>query len=133
MKKKENWALALSIIALLIGVAGCFIKIEPISYDYMGILVGVLSLLVTALIGWQIHPLIDIRNLRKEISNERTKAYIDSERNITATFIAISDYYYSTLTGKQQPENEKLYNYIYSIGFQAYYMQAELMISRLTE
>lgn len=114
MKKKENWALALSILALLISVVCCFIKIEPISYDYMGILVGVLSLLVTALIGWQIYSLIDIRNLRKEISNERTKAYIESERNITATFMAISDYYYSILIGKQQPEDEKVYKYIFN-------------------
>lgn len=66
--KKENIALGLSGIAVLISISCCFIKIEPVSYDYMGILIGVLSLLVTILLGWQIYSAIYIKDsLRKEV------------------------------------------------------------------
>lgn len=64
--KKESWALVLSGVAVAISIACCFIKIEPVSYDYMGILVGVLSLLVTILIGWQIYNAIYIKESLKK-------------------------------------------------------------------
>lgn len=86
--KKENWALFLSIIAVAISVGCYFTKTEPISYDYMSILVGVLSLLVTTLIGWQIYNVIYIdskinKSLKRaiddqcEIIDKRTKSAKD--------------------------------------------------------
>ena len=38
--------------------------------DSMGIIVGILSLLVTVLIGWNIYSIIDVRQIRAEL-NER--------------------------------------------------------------
>lgn len=112
--KKENISLLISIAALGFGGYSTFVCDKRIEADWMGILVGVLALLVTALLGWNIYSLIDIKNLRKEISNEKTKAYIESEKNIATTFMAISDYYYSVLVGKHQPENEQIYKYIFN-------------------
>lgn len=112
--KKENWALGLSIVAMLLSGYAAFVCDKRVEADWMGILVGILALLVTVMLGWNIYSLIDIRNLRKEISNERTKAYIESERNVATMFMAISDYYYSILAGKQQPESEKIYKYIFN-------------------
>ncbi|MEG1007241.1 MAG: hypothetical protein RSO15_13315 [Bacteroides sp.] len=71
--KKESWALILSGMAVLISIACCFIKIEPISYDYMGVLVGILSLLVTVLIGWNIYTFIDIKGTSQRIDKFRTE------------------------------------------------------------
>lgn len=70
MKKKENWSLGLSGVAVFISITCCFIKTEPVSYDYMGMLVGVLSLLITILLGWQIYSAIYIKDsLKKEVLN----------------------------------------------------------------
>lgn len=112
MKKKENLALLLCGIAVLVSIACRFTRIEPVSIDYMGILVGILSLLVTVLIGWNIYSLIDIRNLRKEIALEKTRVYFESEKNLMSTFIALSEYYYSSIHDKQQPIEERIYKYI---------------------
>lgn len=40
----------------------------PYDFDYLGILVGVLSLLVTAVLGWQIFSVITVENRLKKLS-----------------------------------------------------------------
>ena len=39
---------------------------KNLGFDYMGVIVGILSLLVTFLIGWNIYSVIDIRKIKKE-------------------------------------------------------------------
>lgn len=54
----------LPIIAIVLSAASIVIsclRIEPIKADWLGILVGVLSLLVATLIGWNIFYALDIR------------------------------------------------------------------------
>ena len=55
--KKESWALLLSSVAVLISLVAicvaCPHKAE-LGFDYQGVIVGVLSLLVTILIGWHL-------------------------------------------------------------------------------
>lgn len=63
---KKNFIPAIiSVIAAIICVAAAvsiiYIKKEPMSFDLMAGLVGILSLLVTALIGWQIFNFIFIK------------------------------------------------------------------------
>lgn len=55
--KKENWALGLSGIAVVISIVSICVAYPhkaELGFDYQGVLVGVLSLLVTTLIGWNI-------------------------------------------------------------------------------
>lgn len=40
-------------------------------YDYLGIIVGILSLLVTVLLGWNIFQLIDLKEMRKRDAREK--------------------------------------------------------------
>lgn len=37
-----------------------------LGFDYMGVIVGILSLLVAVLIGWNIYSVIDMKNLKEE-------------------------------------------------------------------
>lgn len=62
-------------MALLIGFAGGICGIVAIcireprqigDFDYLGLLVGVLSLLILFTVGWQIYTLIDTQKLRKD-------------------------------------------------------------------
>lgn len=55
--KKESWALALGGVAILISIIATCIaayRTPELGFDYQGVIVGILSLLVTVLIGWQI-------------------------------------------------------------------------------
>lgn len=63
----------LNYIAIMISVSTLFLvwfRLEPITMDWMAILVGVLALLVTVLIGWNIYVLIDFK---KSIENAEQK------------------------------------------------------------
>lgn len=81
-------ALALSIISICISAW----RSPELSFDYQGVIVGVLSLLVTVILGWNIYTVIDIKNTRGEIhklkgllekqiqqSNENTKLILRME------------------------------------------------------
>ena len=78
MKKEDrnrNWiawiALGLSVIAIVISIIAICIScphIPELGFDYQGIIIGVLSLLVTILLGWQIYSAIYIKDsLKKEV------------------------------------------------------------------
>lgn len=74
--KTGTW---ISLIALAVAIAALIIvicRIEPITMDWMGSLIGVLALLVTALIGWQVFNAIQLHITLKEI-NGRIKREID--------------------------------------------------------
>ena len=49
-------ALILSVIAVCVAVW----RSPDLTFDYQGVIVGVLSLLVTALIGWQIFNVVEV-------------------------------------------------------------------------
>ena len=67
----------LSIAAIIMSVAAVsmvIFRIEPITYDWMGVLVGVLSILVVTLIGWNIYTAVDAKTTLKE-QNKKIEYY----------------------------------------------------------
>ena len=67
--KKENWALGLSIVAMTIAIIATCIaayRTPELGFDYQGVIVGILSLLVTVLIGWNIYTFIDIKRYKSK-------------------------------------------------------------------
>lgn len=76
--KKDTWSLGLSIIAVIIStlsLCAAFYRTPALGIDYQGIIVGILSLLITILIGWQIYNVICIdskikSSLKKAIDDQ---------------------------------------------------------------
>uniref|UniRef100_A0AAU8AW18 Uncharacterized protein n=1 Tax=Dulem virus 40 TaxID=3145758 RepID=A0AAU8AW18_9CAUD len=60
-------------------------------YDYLGMVVGILSLLVTVLLGWNIFQLIDLKYMRKRDAREKYDLadFNESEGYIRAHHAAI--------------------------------------------
>lgn len=77
--KKENWTLGLSIAAFAISVYAAFICDKRIEADWMGVLVGILALLVTILLGWNIYSAIHLNEI---INKKIEKAQKRAERTI---------------------------------------------------
>src|SRR5574344_831127 len=68
-RNRVSWisvlAMVISIIAIgisIIALCKCCPRNGNLSFDYMGVIVGILSLLVTVLIGWQIFYALKIQN-----------------------------------------------------------------------
>lgn len=71
--KKWNWSFIFSIIAFGLSVFAAFQCDKRIEADWMGVLVGILSLLVAILLGWQIYKTIDIDKKIDAKINEKIK------------------------------------------------------------
>lgn len=92
---KRGISIWIGIIALILSIISICIsawRSPELSFDYQGVIVGVLSLLITVILGWNIYTVIDIKNTRGEIyklkellekqiqqSNENTKLILRVE------------------------------------------------------
>lgn len=82
--RKWNWSLILSVLAFIFSIFAAFQCDKRIEADWMSILVGILSLLVALLVGWQIYNSIDSLERVKRIEhvqsllNEKIK-YMERE------------------------------------------------------
>jgi len=74
--KIPKWVRVLSIAALAISLASIIFvlcRIEPITIDWLGILIGILAILVTALIGFHIYKIIEIESIVKKYNDLEDK------------------------------------------------------------
>lgn len=71
------WNKIFHLISILIGISAlclAYLRCEPLEKDWLGILVGILSLLVTVLLGTNIYTLLDLKkdwNIYKEYVNTK--------------------------------------------------------------
>ena len=104
--KNINWSLIsffISIMALLISVIRC----EPLEADWISILIGILSLLVTILIGWQIYTVLDIKRTINEI---KSKSNIIQEETMARAYTSIMNQTSYVIEGRT--EHDDCYNAI---------------------
>jgi hypothetical protein len=93
------------------------LRTVPISVDWAGVLVGILTLLVTALIGWNIYTLIDIDKRAKELAILTIEASLGTEKSLALSENAAAGIY-SYLLLKEDPlglEYQILYHRISSL------------------
>ena len=91
-KYRNTITLILSAISIMVSVAALcrtYPHTSDLGMDYQGVIVGMLALLVTILIGWQIYTAInvkeelkDIKDLRREINKQERDIYIRSTNNL---------------------------------------------------
>lgn len=103
MKKKSLswWAMASCFVSLLSSVVAVCVAVwrsPELSFDYQGVIVGVLSLLVTVLIGWNIYSVIDLRGTKKKmdemgksLENEIKSATQNAELRLKIDVMEASD------------------------------------------
>ena len=75
------WAIIIALASIIMGIVAVAHKCPRynLDFDYLGLLVGILSLLVTALLGWNIYQVIDLKRAKQEIADihNTTRIYID--------------------------------------------------------
>ena len=73
MKTHERWLvypfLSISVIASVIAICRTHPRVE-LEFDYIGLIVGILALLVTTLIGWQIYNALNLDRKVSDIKKE---------------------------------------------------------------
>lgn len=84
MNKRYFWvSVLLSLIAIVVsGIAiACVLPDKDLCFDYQGVYVGVLSLLVTLLIGWNIYTVVDFKREIEDIKKE-TETKLKNQKDI---------------------------------------------------
>lgn len=73
---------AISIILSMIAICRAYPHTSDLGMDYQGVIVGVLSLLVTAVIGLNIYTLVDFKRATKEVEALKIKLHNDVNASI---------------------------------------------------
>lgn len=84
----------------MIAVCVAVWRSPELSFDYQGVIVGVLSLLVTALIGWNIYTLVDLRGIQSRMQSISDDAERHINGNMTISEGAYFMIYHYLMTGK---------------------------------
>lgn len=86
----------ISIILSMIAICRTYPHTSDLGMDYQGVIVGILSLLVTVLVGWNIYTIIDFNSARKYVDNMKNEMdkkemgiYIRSEKNLIEFHLAV--------------------------------------------
>ncbi|MEG1726053.1 MAG: hypothetical protein RR313_11730 [Anaerovoracaceae bacterium] len=117
---KTGVATILGIVSLMISVIALCVAVyrtPELSFDYQGVLIGILSLLVTVLIGWQIYTFIDINKRAIELSKLTITASLNTEKSLAISEDGAAGIYYYLLL-KEDPlglEYQFLYHKISSL------------------
>ena len=125
MKKWKRWLaypfLAVSLITSVIAICRTCpreVTKQDLGFDYMGIIVGILSLLVTVLVGLNIYTLVDFKKKENEI-DEKIKLIAESLSNLSKSELATSattehaiSFLYYSLMGLKDPLGLE-YRYLY--------------------
>lgn len=90
--KKENISLIVSWMAFILSVVAICVaayRTPELGFDYQGVIVGILSLLVTVLVGLNIYTLVDFRR-KENVIDEKVALIAQSLSNINKSELASS-------------------------------------------
>lgn len=86
LKIAKNISLLYSTILTTICICNIFPRSENLNFDYSGIIVGILSILVTLLIGWNI---LSVLNMKEEITNIKNISNKTQEETMARAYTSI--------------------------------------------
>lgn len=74
----KQFTIILSIVAIALSILAICVSLPraELSFDYLGLITGILGVLVTVLIGWNIYAVIDFRQ-----EKQRLVEYFDEQKN----------------------------------------------------
>lgn len=75
--KIKNTVLILSLLFSIAALCLSLFRCPPITYDWMAVIVSVLSLLTTVLLGWQIFSLFNINKIKDDFKKEKVSIFKD--------------------------------------------------------
>lgn len=103
---------AISIVVSVIALCRTCPHTSDLGMDYQGVIVGILALLVTVLIGWNIYALIDFDRAKKEIDVLKDRMYVNTNASLALKDADVFMIYHYLTVGKDPLGIE--YRYIHS-------------------
>lgn len=117
LKAKEIYSYCLHFVSLVfstISIVLCCPRVidkDNLGFDYIGVIVGILSLLVAILIGWNIYTVVDF-NKKVEITGEKYKAIEVESKKLKKDYQELKKQF---LNMQSEMEFSLVFNYAMSI------------------
>lgn len=113
MKNRVN---VLSIIAMVASVSALVVslcRIEPVTAEWLGLLVGILGMLTSVLLGWQVFSIINLRGMEGKLKAlEEVSRKGDSEA-IGKAYDGIATLYITSIPDENKTQEEVISNHLY--------------------
>lgn len=76
------WSIIFSLIAIIMSIVAVANKCPRYNheFDYLGLLIGIVSLLVTVMLGWNIFQAIDLKKAKEEMAEIAEKSSWDAQK-----------------------------------------------------
>lgn len=105
MKNLSYISIFISVLALSVSI-GCLCHILPreLGIDHLGWIVGVLALLTTILLGWQIFSIFNIHEMQNKMKDMKNEAYLKSEDSLIELHGVMASTIYSLMNNNFNSE-----------------------------
>lgn len=112
MRKYERWIIyPISITGTIIALVALFKNCPRTDgLDYIGVIVGILALLVTALIGWQIFSIVNIEKIKENVEKTFIDTFIKTEESKMELYASLCEMYIHEM--EKEYSDKTSFNYV---------------------
>lgn len=113
---ESKWYIVLLCVTLIISVASLSLslcRIEPVTLDWLGILVGVLALLTSVLLGWQVFSIINLRGMEGQLKKLEEISRKGDSQAIGKAYDGIATLYITSLPDRSKTTDELINDHLY--------------------
>ena len=114
---KNIWNAALSVAAAVMGAAALVIslcRIEPVTTEWLGILVGTLALITSVLLGWQLFSIINLRTMESKLKSLEEASRKGDSASIGKAYDGIATLYITSLPDSSKTQQEVISSHIFT-------------------
>lgn len=90
---KTIYSLIFSVVAIILSIVAICMSMprKDVTFDYLGLIIGIQGVLVTVLIGWNIYMIVDFRQEKEKLQQyfeEQKKSVSSVGSDVMATFMS---------------------------------------------
>lgn len=114
MKKGLLYALTIGSAVVSIGalmISLC--RIEPVTAEWLGILIGVLGLLTSVLLGWQVFSIINLRGMENKLKDLEDSSRKGDSEAIGKAYDGIATLYITSIPDENKSPDEVISDHLY--------------------
>lgn len=114
--KHYGVVILLLVLSLILGGVALVVslcRIEPVTADWMGILVGVLGLLTSVLLGWQVFSIINLRGMESKLKSIEEMSRKGDSEAIGKAYDGIATLYITSIPDENKSPDDIVSNHLY--------------------
>ncbi len=111
-----KWPNIISIAAMIASITALVVslcRIEPVTAEWLGILIGILGMLTSVLLGWQVFSIINLRSMESKLKSIEETSRRGDSASIGKAYDGIATLYITSIPDKNKSNEEVISDHIY--------------------